>query len=264
VVVFGRNGFLLDGNLLNFRLKQTFNGFRRIKRVKIGVLGGIGPEATGYFYLKLIRGLQEQGLIKSNTDFPQIIINSIPAPELISLSIDEAELEPYISGIKELDKLGVDFIAMVCNTIHLYLDMLQTHVHAPIINLREEIHRLLLKNGTKSTLIIGTPQTLRQGLYRFKGIKAFEPDSAETQLLASAISNFNTGKEKPEQVQVVSDICQKYLKRGAEIVILGCTEFAVVLENAEFPKINTIDVLVNVAIREFCAMSKPRKSLRKL
>ena len=50
---------------------------------KIGILGGIGPEATGEFYNKLIKRLQEKDLIKSNKDFPQIFINSIPAPELI-------------------------------------------------------------------------------------------------------------------------------------------------------------------------------------
>ena len=92
---------------------------------RIGVLGGVGPEATGEFYNKLIRRLQEKGSIKSNRDFPQIIINSIPAPELIYDKISDEELQPYIKGLKELDKFGVDFIIMICNTIHLYYDKLQ-------------------------------------------------------------------------------------------------------------------------------------------
>ncbi len=56
---------------------------------KIGILGGIGPEATGHFYLKLIKRLQETGRIKRNTDYPQIIINSIPAPELVDEKIQD-------------------------------------------------------------------------------------------------------------------------------------------------------------------------------
>ncbi len=88
------------------------------------MLGGIGPEATGEFYSKLIRSLQEKKLIKNNKDFPHIIINSIPAHELISHKISDEELKPYIEGLKELDKFGVDFIVMVCNTIHLFYDEL--------------------------------------------------------------------------------------------------------------------------------------------
>ncbi|MBI4150221.1 hypothetical protein HY488_02335, partial [Candidatus Woesearchaeota archaeon] len=79
---------------------------------RLGVLGGIGPEATGTFYLKLIAQLQNKGLIQRNEDFPQIIINSIPAPELIFDHIDEIDLLPYVQGIKELDAMKPDLIVM--------------------------------------------------------------------------------------------------------------------------------------------------------
>lgn len=72
---------------------------------KIGVLGGIGPEATAEFYLKFIRTLQRQGIIERNEDFPQILINSIPAPALIYDEISDEELNPYVDGLKELDCL---------------------------------------------------------------------------------------------------------------------------------------------------------------
>jgi aspartate/glutamate racemase len=69
-----------------------------MKKIKIGVLGGIGPEATGEFYNKLISKLQDNGMIKSNSDFPQIIINRIPAPELIDHA-SESDIEQYRKGI---------------------------------------------------------------------------------------------------------------------------------------------------------------------
>jgi len=219
---------------------------------KIGVLGGIGPEATGEFYNKFINRLQERGLIKRNKDFPQIVINSIPAPELIYDKISEKDLMPYIRGLKELDKFGVDFILMVCNTIHLYYDLLQKQINTPILNLRYELNNILLKKGIKSTLIIGTPNTIKQGLYRFKGISSFEPNQKEIGQLSKAIFMFNKGLNKSYQVKKVRKICDKYLKKGAEIVILGCTEFAVMLNEEDIPKINTIDVLVEAAIANFC------------
>lgn len=218
---------------------------------RIGVLGGIGPEATGEFYNKLIQKLQEKGLIKSNRDFPQIVINSIPAPELIYEKISDEELKPYINGLKELDKFGVDFIVMVCNTIHLYYDKLQNEINTPIIDLREELRHMLKRKGIKSTLIIGTPNTIKQGLYRFRDIEHSEPNEEEIKKLTDSIFNFNKGIDKQKQVQKVRKICDKYLNEGAGTIILGCTEFAVMLGEENLPKINTIDTLVEVTTRKF-------------
>ncbi len=218
---------------------------------KIGVLGGIGPEATGEFYNKFIKKLQEQGFIKTNKDFPQIVINSIPAPELIYDEISDEELQPYIDGLKELDRLGADFIVMVCNTIHLYYDRLQKEINTPILDLREEVRQLLKRKRISSTLIIGTPNTIKQGLYRFKGIKSLEPDKKEREQLTDSIFNFNKGIDGQKQTQKVRRICGKYLNKGAKTVILGCTEFAVMLGEETLPTINTVDVLAEAAIRKF-------------
>lgn len=188
-------------------------------------------------------------MIKSNRDFPQIIINSIPAPELIYDYISDDEIKPYKKGLKELDQFGVDFIVMVCNTIHLYHQRLQKEIKAPILDLKQELKNLLVERGIKSTLIIGTPNTIKQGLYRFEEINSFEPDEDEMKQLTDAIFNFNKGVDKQKQIMIVREICVKYLRQGAEVVILGCTEFAVMLDKENIPKINTIDVLVEATIR---------------
>ena len=215
--------------------------------LRIGVLGGIGPEATGEFYNKLIFALQKKGMVKQNKDYPQIIVNSIPAPELIYDIISTAELKPYVSGLKELDRMGVDFIVMVCNTIHLYYDDLQKEVNAPIIELCKAVRDRLEKKKIKSVLVIGTPNTIRNGLYRFEGMRTMEPTPEEQKQMADAILLFNRGIEKYKQKNIVKDICNRYLEKGAEIVILGCTEFAVMLQNST-PCINTIDVMVDAVV----------------
>ncbi|HIH33404.1 MAG TPA: aspartate/glutamate racemase family protein [Candidatus Diapherotrites archaeon] len=219
------------------------------KRV-IGVLGGIGPEASVEFYAKLVKKLQESGMIKRNEDFPKIIINSIPAPELVGEKIRKKELKEYIKGIKELDLFNPDFIVMVCNTIHLYHPMLQEKTRARILNLKEIVREKMLKENLQPYLIIGTPSTVKQGLFEFEGIKSLKPTAKELSELANAIKKFNRGFEKKKQVQKASSICKKYLKAGAKTVLLGCTEFALMLEKERFKKINTIDLLVEAAIHE--------------
>ncbi|MFA4820234.1 MAG: amino acid racemase [Candidatus Aenigmatarchaeota archaeon] len=220
----------------------------------IGVLGGIGPGATAEFYDKLIRRLQEKNLIKSNVDFPQIIINSIPAPELIYDNISETDLDSYRKGLQELDGLHVDFILMVCNTIHLYYDVLQREIRAPILDLREETRNELAKREIKSVLVIGTPSTIKQGLYKFENINYFEPDESELEQLSKSIFDFNRGFETDKCVDYVRNVCKKYLSLGADIVILGCTEFALMLDKENIPRINTIDVLVNATVDRFLSL----------
>jgi len=140
---------------------------------------------------------------------------------------------------------------MVCNTIHLYFDQLQEEIQTPILDLREELRNILKRKGIKSALIVGTPNTIKQGLYRFPGIKTFEPSEQEMRQLSETIFLFNKGVDKPRQVQKATKICRQYLQKGARTVILGCTEFAVMLGQENMPKINTIDVLVEATVRRF-------------
>jgi len=230
-----------------------------VRRVRIGVLGGIGPEATGEFYIKLIRRLQERKFIRSNQDYPQIIINSIPAAELPTEAYDVLitieNIDPlYLDGLRELDDIGVDFIVMVCNTIHLLYNELQKHIKTPILNLREEMRKVLIAKGIKSVTILGTPWTIKMGLYQFEGIKEIRPTEDEIKQLYNAIYNFNRGYDKQTQIETVKRICKKYIKSGAEAIILGCTELAVMLNGETLPTINSIDVLVEATIDNFCRL----------
>ncbi len=183
--------------------------------IKIGVLGGIGPDATAEFYIKLIEVLKEAGQINSNADFPQLIINSIPAPELVYDEISEEDIRPYVDGLKELDNNCVNFIAMVCNTIHLYYRGLQNEIKTPIIDLRKEVKEVLEDKGIISAIILGTPSTIKRGLYRFDGVKNFEPTQQEAADLGRAVFDFNRGVDRPGQIKKLKTVCGKYLWTGS-------------------------------------------------
>jgi len=223
--------------------------------IKIGVLGGIGPEASAEFYHKLIKKLQEEKLIKNNQDYPQIIINSIPGKELINVKVTNDDLKEYIQGLKELELLNPDFMVMVCNTVHLFLNSLQKEIKTPILDLRKEVEFFLKKGSIKSVFVIGTPFALNEGLYKFEGITSLIPEVYEQKVLSKCIFNFNKGRQKEEQIKKAKEICLKYLNEGVETVILGCTEFAVMLEKENFPKVDTLDILVDSVIAKVKKMN---------
>jgi len=194
--------------------------------------------------------LQEKFLINTNKDFPQIIINSINAPELVG-EITSEDLIPYIDGLKELDGLNCDFIIMVCNTIHLYHKELQSKIKTSLLDLREEVKNYLIKNKIKSALIIGTKSTIKQGLYRNEEIALIEPSDEEIDIFSDAIINFNKGFKRDKQIVKTKEICNSYFSKGIETIILGCTEFALMLQNESFPKVNTLDILLDSVVERF-------------
>lgn len=227
--------------------------------IRIGVLGGIGPEATGEFYSKLIKALQKRKLIKRNADYPQIIINSIPAPELVFDKITDEDLKPYINGLKFLDKSDVDFIVMVCNTIHLYHKMLQKKIKTSILDLRKEVRQALIKKGKAHVLVLGTPGTINKGLYEFSGIEYVRLTKEEADQISESILRFNCGTAS----RIPANICRKYIRRGVQ-VILACTELSLMLEkegrkSKTFPVINTLDVMVDATVNKFTSLKYRRQ-----
>jgi aspartate racemase len=219
---------------------------------KVGILGGIGPEATGNFYLSLIERLQKSNKIKSNLDFPQIIINSIPAPELIYEKIPKKDLNFYIKGLKELESFNPDFIVMVCNTIHLFYDELQKETKVPIIDLRKEVEHILKKKKIYSTTVVGSPGVINGGLYNYEGIKTYNLPPKDIKRISEAVFEFNKGENKYGQAKKVRNIIEKHIKMTkVQLIIVGCTEISLMLERSNLPILNTIDILLEATIRRF-------------
>jgi aspartate racemase len=216
--------------------------------IKVGILGGIGPEATGNFYLDLIRELQKS--VKNNSDFPQIIINSIPAPELIGEIISDTELEPYINGLKILEKNEVDFIVMVCNTIHIFHERLQKKISTEILDLRKEVRNKIEKTSIKNISIFGTNSTISNGLYEFEGKIYKSPDDTEKNIIKESIFLFNKGEDKKRQIEKVREIAQRHLDSGSETILLACTELDLMIKKSGIPNISTINVLKDATIRK--------------
>lgn len=219
-----------------------------MKNKKIGLLGGIGPEATGTFYLNLIDRLQKGGGIRSNADFPQIIVNSIPAPELVYERVSDRDLSPYTEGLKDLEDARVDFIVMVCNTIHNHYDVLQSKTHVPIVDLRAEFGKFMLSKKVKSIVVLSTPTTAKGELFRVKGVDYHNLPEEELNSISQAILNFNLGHNKGEQARIVESIAKRHMDMGADLAVLGCTEVALMLKESKINKVDTMDILLDATI----------------
>ena len=226
--------------------------------VKIGLLGGIGPESSARFYERMILELQRRGCITKNQDYPQILINSIPASEFPPEPFHASSIEDidplYVKGLRELDQLSPDFVAVICNSAHAFFAELQRTCTSPLVNLPQEVHSELLRKGARRTVILGTPWTIKTGLYSFSDVQPILMEDQDLQILYRSIYAFNVGSEPRILKRSLVDLANKYLDRGADTVVLGCTEVSLLLESEPLPKVDTYSVLLEAVIKKFCAL----------
>lgn len=215
----------------------------------IGILGGIGPESSAYFYLDLILELQKSFPLHSNTDYPHIIVNSIPAGDLIFQNKNRNRLQDYSTGLRTLESLDVSFVVIVCNTAHVYFRLLQRSVSVQIIDLKKEVRNYFAyKNISQVTLLCSATSTT-QKLYQFDGITYTKLLQSDLIRLSKCIHSFNLGKQRLQQIRVTNEIYQKYQDKG--FVVLGCSEVALMLKkNLTQNSLDPMRLLIRALVRE--------------
>jgi aspartate racemase len=106
--------------------------------IKIGLIGGVGPESTIEYYRLIIKRFQER---LNTKDYPEIIINSINMTEMLGYVFNnqlDRLVEFLVDRINVLEKSGVDFAAIASNTPHIVFERLKEKVSVPLISIVEE------------------------------------------------------------------------------------------------------------------------------
>lgn len=208
---------------------------------KIGLLGGIGPESSAKFYDLLIK--RSQTGIKSNTDYPHIILESIPAPELL---LENPDLTMYKEGIKNIEKSGADFIAIVCNTAYVFLEEFKSLVKVPIIDLNNETEKVLKQNKLNSITIFGSKRTI-DNLFHFKDITIDKISEEDSNLIEDIILKYNAGINKEALENQFIKIMEKYPDKN---ILIACTELSTILKNKGLKYLDTFDILLEATLEK--------------
>jgi len=197
--------------------------------MKLGILGGIGPEASAYFYTEIIERLRDRGFIHRNADYPQIFINSINAPELVSMEVTDDMLAPYVEGMKELALLKPDCIIMTCNTIHLFRDRLIKQSGYVNISDISRIVAVAIEKTPGTICVLGTAATVTSSLYLIAGRDFSNPDENELREIGEVVVNYNATGEVSKNKEILLRIAGNHQQQGANIFIAGCTEVSELL-----------------------------------
>jgi len=223
----------------------------------IAILGGMGPEASGYAYKLLIDLSLKEFNAKNNDDFPEIYLYSIPVPDFISSDKNrEKAFEMLTERVEAIPKTLVGNIGIACNTAHVLLPELQKATSISFISMLSEVAEIVQKKNFKKVGIIGTPSTMKYKLYQKeldrKSIQAIMPDKKEWGIVENAIRNVIAGKSEKKDVLSLTNIADRLKKNGAEAIILGCTELPLVFPSSyTLPIINSLEVLSRSLLQKY-------------
>lgn len=220
----------------------------------IGILGGMGPEATAKLYSRIIRKFQNNGA-KYDSDFPQIYINSIPLPDVVeSVKSKEKIISMLVEEVKKLESFGADFIAIPCNSVFSYYNQMQDSLSIPIINIMEEASEEIKKKGYKKIGILGTKLTIKQRLFDFflDNIKIINPTKEQQKEITKIIMNILSGNKTIEDKLKLKLIINDLKNSGAEAVVLGCTELPLILSQKDFDieLFDTIEIIAKAVLKK--------------
>ncbi len=223
----------------------------------IGILGGMGPEATVDLFYKIIKFTP----VEKDQDHLRIIIDNnpkIPDRTAAILRKGEDPLPALQKTAKNLEKAGVDFIIIPCNTAHHFLSSIQESVRIPVLNMIEETAKetrkgipQIRKVGLLASIGVYKTKIYHQHFKKFN-IEVISPGEKDKEEVMKVIYAIKAGDLSEEIKRNILKIAQKLIDKGAEAIIAGCTEIPLILKEGDVsvPIIDPTQILAKVAVQK--------------
>lgn len=223
---------------------------------KLGIIGGMGPKATGVFFYNIVNKTVAEC---DNEHIDIVILNDTKIPdrtEAIRTGEFKNILNKLLQDIKKLEYLKVDNIAIPCNTSCFFIEEVQKHTHIPIINMVEETAKYIRSIDKKENITVGilaTDGTIESRMYQDElqkyNIKSIIPDK-EIQLKVMDLIYNQIKKNGFGKINDLEDIINNMIGLGCDYVILGCTELSCFNFDYDIPNycIDALEILTKTAI----------------
>jgi len=199
----------------------------------IGIVGGMGPLATADLFRKIVLHAD----VKSDQEHPRVVIDSntdIP-DRTAALLHGGADPTPELQkSARYLESIGADVLIMPCNTAHGFYDAVAAAVRIPVLHMIRLTRDALIARGVKTAGLLATDGTVRTGVYAHafegSGVSLLTPDEAGQAAVMDIIYNGVKAGDASHDAAAFRASCETLLDRGAETLILGCTELPLALE----------------------------------
>ncbi|WP_455463377.1 aspartate/glutamate racemase family protein [Candidatus Hodarchaeum mangrovi] len=224
----------------------------------IGLIGGISWESTQEYYHLINKYVNmELGGYHSAS----CILYSVDFQTIHSLQLEENwnAITTYILNIaSKLVKAGAELLLICSNTIHIIAEEIERDISIPLVHIADATGKEIKKAGCSTIGLLGTILTMEKDFYRnrlnkFK-IQAIIPNRTEREVIQQIIfSELVFGEVKDSSREKILNIIANLRSRGADGIVLGCTELPLLIQNIEsLPLFNTTAIhakaVVNLAL----------------
>lgn len=221
----------------------------------IGLVGGTGWISSAEYY-KIIN--EEINRRSGGMVFARCILYSINYAEIDAFNKQNNKEGVYkliLDATLKLAGSGADFVILCANTLHQFVERLEKETDIPIIHIAEATADEIMKKKMSKVGLLGTKQTMEMDFYKSrlkeKEIETLVPEVTDRDFIEKTISDeLLKGVFSDESRYRFVEICRKLRSRGAEGIVLGCTEIPLLLkqEDIDIPVINTLTVHAMAAV----------------
>lgn len=228
-----------------------------MKEKVIGILGGMGPDATCALFQRIISLTNA----KSDKEHIRVIIDNNPKiPDRTSAILNNttSPVPELVKTAVNLQNAGADFIIIPCITSHYFFNDIQKEINIPILDAlqitKEYIDKELL--NVNKFGVIATSGTIKTNLFQnmLKDREIIIPSEEEQEKLVMKViygeEGVKAGNRSGKVKTYLSEIVDKLKEKGAEAIIAGCTEISIVLDQADIdiPLIDPLTLMAKKSI----------------
>ena len=204
----------------------------------IGLLGGMSWESTQTYYRLINEGVKAR-------------LGGLHSAKLVLFSVDFAEIEALqhkgdwaatadilSDAALSLQKAGAEFLIIGTNTMHKVAPEIEQAIRIPLLHIADATAKVLAKDGITRVGLLGTRFTMEQAFYHDRledaGIEVITPEEAQRDAVHRVIyEELCQGKINSDSRNAYLDIVASLSGRGAQAVILGCTEIGLLIRQAD-------------------------------
>ncbi len=227
----------------------------------IGLIGGMSWESTLPYYRQINEGVRER-------------LGGLHSARLVLYSVDFADIERLQheghwdaagqvlgQAAQALQRAGANFLVLATNTMHKVAPAIEQAVDLPLLHIADPTAKAILAAGLRRVGLLGTRFTMEQDFYRQRleqrhGIEVLIPDAAGRQTVHEIIyDELCLGRVLEGSRQRYRQVIAELVERGAEAIILGCTEIGLLVsaEDAAVPLFDTAHLHALAAVEQALA-----------
>ena len=222
----------------------------------IGLIGGLSWESSALYYNLINKKVNE-------------ILGGFHSAKCVLVSVDFAEIEKLqkiedwdsqnkimVQSAKQLENAGADLIVLCTNTMHISSDEIIKNTSVPFLHIANATAENIKEKGLKKIALLGTKFTMEKDFYKDIlndfGIETIIPNEKDRGFVHDIIyKELVQGIINNNSREVYKKVIQDLEKRGAEGVILGCTEIPLLIQqnDVDIPIFDTTKIHVESAVK---------------